>query len=85
MKSKETIKRFVGVRVRHEVDGTLLPQTIVMDGHTFYIDRVLSQKEVLTSYLKEHIRQYEIVIGKRKTNLYWDGERWFVKAFVRPS
>ena len=76
-------KQYVGVIVRIDEDGTLLPLTVVWeDGRKFEIDEVLDRRQAASLKAGGNGIRYTVRIGHTETYLYYENPRWFVEAIV---
>jgi len=73
-------KQYVKVIAAHLVDGTVEPQTIILDkGQRFCIESVKEVKPITTLPPFEFANRYTIIIRGHETSLYEEGGRFFVK------
>jgi len=73
-------KQYVEVLVRHGIDGTVQPKTIVMaNGPSYKIDRVKGISRAKTPHPGEAVLRYTILIGSHETYLYEDNGRFYVE------
>lgn len=79
--SEQRVKRYVEVIADFQADGTLIPQTVVWDtGQRFdisNISEVLPRKYSKTGGVGV---RYTCQIGRAKTYLYYEVDKWFVEA-----
>lgn len=79
--SEQRVKRYVEVIADFQADGTLIPQTVVWDtGQRFDISNISEVRPRKYSKTGGVGVRYTCQIGRAKTYLYYEVDRWFVEA-----
>ncbi len=74
-------KKYVGVDVSFSADGLLTPTAIIWDDdHKYEISRIIEVLPRRYSKVGGIGERYEIQIGRQRTYLYRELNKWFVEA-----
>ena len=85
--SEQRVKRYVEVIADFQADGTLIPQAVVWDtGQRFDCGAARSIFDSAqiglpdTCFFRKFLLRYTCQIGRTRTYLYYEVDRWFVEA-----
>lgn len=73
-------KVYVGVNVRFEPDGRMMPLSLIWeDGREYEIDKVLDVRRAASLKAGGTGMRYTVRIGRTETFLFLEESRWFVE------
>ena len=72
-------KKYVGVIVGVDENGSKTPQIIIYNDKKFVVDRVLNRKRCVSFKVGGVGERYTISIGGQETYIFLEGDRWFVE------